>query len=593
MKKLILTVPAFLLYVAVFAQPESVLLKTADSLTNAKKYDAAVQAYSKLLKQKPQHEKALIGRAVVYVNLNKLTLAEKDYNDAIKANPSCIDCHIGLGRVKIFQNDLAAAQVSAGRVLQLDEKNYQGWLLKARVSLAQKKYSEAATGFNKAISLDSNNADAFYLRSTLFIQMQLFESAIKDLSTVNRLQPDFAVAYYETGVIYANQEKWEDALKYFQLALQKDSTDAGYYKAVGNVYVYKKDAANAIKFYSKAIRLDDKDGEAYLYRANAYHALEDMDAYCKDIKAAVAKFSITNPAQLDKEEIAKGMAEFCDSTLPGYYYQRGIASYNLKQFDKSVQWYTKGLAKYPQHFMLISFRGNAQLALQQFDKAEKDYTQALSLKDKLTEETKNSLNFYDATDEQKKAYVAGSLADVYRHRGEVRLSLNNYTGAMVDIDEAIKIMPAEMEGREAAFNAKGAVYMAQEDNTNALSWLNKAVQANPSYAIALVNRAIVKFNLAYKTRVISSEISLRTAGSTSRLNLPDKTKTVVVRDNIESALADCNKAIAADPTYAYAFYIRGVIKMGLDQQDYCYDILKSEQLGFAAATAVIAELKCR
>jgi tetratricopeptide (TPR) repeat protein len=244
--------------------------------------------------------------------------------------------------------------------------------------------------------------------------------------------------------------------------------------------------------------------------------------------------------------------------------------------------------------MLTFFKGNTEISLQQFDKAESDYTRAITLKDNLTEETNKSFNFRQASDYEKKRYVDASIAEVYRHRSEARLSMNNYTGAIADVDEAVKMIFSQMEGKEAIYNTKAAIYMAQNDNTNALSWLNKALDASPDYAIARVNRAIVKFNLAYKTSVISSEISIKSnPGSNFRLNLPDKTKTVVIKDNIESALVDCNKAIEADPSYAYAYYIRGVIKMGLDQPDYCYDILKSEQLGFTAAKAVIEELKCR
>lgn len=593
MKTFVLTICTFLVYNVVIAQLETALLKSADSLSKLKKYEAAIVVYSKILKQKPQHEKALIGRGASYLHTDKLVLAEKDYKEAIKANPACVDCHIGLGRLKFFQDDKVAALSSVTQALQLDDKNVKAWVLRARISLLEKKYSEAATNFNKAISFDSTNADAYYFRATLFAQTQLFESALKDLSTVQRLEPDFASAYYDAGAIYGNQQKWAEALKYFSLAIQKDSTNSDYYKAAGNVYFYQDKHLEAVQMYTKAIKWNDKDVDLYGYRGEAYYALEDMDASCRDFKAALTRISGTKDAQA-KASITDRMAEFCDSTHAAYYYQRGIANYNLKQFANAVEWYNKGLKKFPQHFMLFSFRGNARLALGEFEKAESDYTQAFAFKNKIEEEVANSDNFQNATPEQKQAHIAISIAENYRFRADARLGLNNYAGAVMDIDEALKLLPADAPGIDAFYNTKGTIYLAQEDNNNALSWYNKAVQVSPNYSLALVNRAIVKVNLAYKTSIINTEIFGHSSrGSSFRLNLPPKNKTTVIKDNIESALADCNRAIAAEQNYAYAFYIRGIVKMILEQGDHCYDLLKSEQLGFTAAKLAIEELKCR
>lgn len=588
MRKSLFIICIFFAYLKATAQPEAALLKAADSLSNLKKYEAAITIYSKILNQKPQNEKALIGRGLAYAGSNKLTLAEKDYREAIRLNPGCVDCHIRLGRVKLFQDDYAAALSSAEKALEVDNKSAAAWVLKGRISSEQKKYSDASSSFNKAIGLDSNNADAYYFRATVFSEMEMFESALNDLSMVIKLSPGNPGAYYETGAIYANQKKWDNAIKYFKLSMEKDSLNGESYKALGRVYIDKQDYTNAIKYFTKAIKLDDKDAEAYMYRGEINYNLEDMDASCRDYKAALARLISAKDANT-KDYIMKRTAEFCDSSKAEYYYQRGIANYNLNQFDKAVEWYNKGLAKFSQHFMLTSFRAAALLKMDQYDKAEADYTKALALKDKIEEEASNSNMFREATAEQKQGYITHSIAEVYSHRAEARLALSNFAGAMIDIDEALKIMPAGAEGIEGFYYIKGAVYLAQEDNNSALTWFNKAVQVVPGFAGALVNRALVKLNLAYRTTVTQRYMGIK--GAT--ISLPSQTHVTVNTDNLESALSDCNKAIAADSKYGYAYYVRAMIKIALKQPDQCYDLLKAEQLGYDAATPLIRENKCR
>jgi tetratricopeptide (TPR) repeat protein len=588
MTKSVLIICIFFAYLRTSAQPEAVLLKTADSLNKLEKYDAAITAYSKILSQKPQHEKALLGRGLAYVSNNKSALAEKDFKEAIRLNASCSDCHTGLGQLKLFQNDIAAAAVAADKAMELDSKNAGAWILKGRILLTQKKYSDASSSFTKAISFDSSNAGAYYFRSFVSRETKMFRDALSDLYMVTKLAPADADAYYETGAIYSDQKNWVDAMKYFLLAIQKDSSNSEYFKALANTYFATNDIANAVKYYTKAIKLNDKDVEAYIYRGEANYSIEDMDASCNDYKAALSKIAPGKDIQT-RLYITGRISEFCDSSKAEYYYQRGIASYNLNQFNKAVEWYNKGLQKFPNHFMLTSFRGGALLKMNEYDKAESDYTKAMALKDQVAQETNSSYKFQEATAAQRQAYINHTIAENYMHRAEARLTLNNYAGAMADIDEALRIMPPGEDGVADFYYVKGSVYLAQQDNNSALNWFNKAIQVVPGFAPALVNRALVKLNLAYRTTVVQRHVGIKDAS----IALPSQTRVSVNTDNLEAALSDCNKAIAAESKYAYAYYIRAMVKIALKQPDQCYDLLKAEQLGYTEARLLIEENKCR
>jgi tetratricopeptide (TPR) repeat protein len=552
-----------------------------------KKYDAAILLYSKILKQAPLSEKALIGRAKSYANANKYALAEKDFKDAIAHNPGCISCYLKFGLLKLIQNDTAGATANANEAIRLDNKNSEAWLLKARIAITEKKYADASAHLAKAIDLDKDNADAYLTRATLSVNMQLPDIALRDFDEVIRLKPDYADAYAQKGNIYAQRKQWDDALKYYLLGAQRDSLNAEYYKTIGSLYSSeKKDFPTALNYFARAIRLNDKDGETYVYRGDAYYWMEDMDASCSDYKAALQRLPPQGSDE-DRTYLKNKTAGLCDSNFAEYYYQRGIANYNLDQFEKAVAWYNKGMKKFPENLCLFSFRAASLLKMNKFDEAESDYNKAIALKDKVIDETANY--FRDLTPAERQIYIQHSIAENFSHRAEVRLALKNYAGAMNDIDEALKEMPANEGGIENFYFIKAAIYLEQGDNNSALTWLNKSIHFNPGFGSALVDRALVKLNLAYRTTV--TQRSLNFGGAP--ISLPAQTHSTVNTDNLESALTDCNKAIGAEPKNGYAYYVRAMIKLALKQADYCYDFLKAEQLGYEEAKSMIQENKCR
>jgi tetratricopeptide (TPR) repeat protein len=316
--------------------------------------------------------------------------------------------------------------------------------------------------------------------------------------------------------------------------------------------------------------------------------MEDMDASCDDLRELLKKIPATTTDTQEKQirDIAvEAEAGHCDSSTAGYYYQRGIANYNLVKYDRAIEWYNRGLAKFPDHCMMTSFRGNAYLAAENYRTAEADYTRSIELRPKLIAELqKGNTNGLSARD-----YANFMIADIYRMRAKVRLSLNNYAGAMVDVEEGIALIDPQSEQRTDFFKTKGDIFLAQNDNSSAFTWYNKALQVTPNFPEALANRALVKLNLAYRVRVISPSIGV----NNSRINLPTKTQQIVNKDNLESALADCNKAIAGNPQYGYAYYVRSMIKEALEQSDYCYDLFKAESLGLGFVKEIISEKKCR
>jgi tetratricopeptide (TPR) repeat protein len=578
------------------AQPEAVLLKKADSLFSAKKIEEATVLYTKIIKLNPKNEKALKGRGDIYFNQEKFSLAEQDYKQILLLAKNCFFCYVNLATIKISQTDVTGANKYISQAFNLDSNNSKAFVARGQIRFYEEKYEQAKADYTKAIELDSVSVAAYYYKALLSIRQEEYDQGAHEMSTVIRLDSSISPAWYQRGIYYANNQKWDEALYDFTKASAIDSLNSNYVSYIANVYLYKADPATAYTYYSKAVKLNDKNFEAHYYKSVAAYRMEEMENSCVCLRAMQSKL----PAKIEDESILElqnkmneQLKEYCDTNFSAYYYQRGIAAYNKGEYTVAIEWYNEGLKKFHGHFMMNSFRGNANLAKGEYKEAESDYTRTLGLTDHLDMELKEASSYKDEVASTQKTLREATIAYVYSNRAEVRFNMNNPKGAEADIETALKMMPADTPEKEYFYNIRGIIYLSENDNSNALSYFNKAIQVNPGFVSGYINRALVKVNLAYKIRVISSVFFIQNKNINTLLDLPLLKKTTVNRDNLSAALADCNKAIQIDGKNSYAYQIRAYIKLLLGEGDYCYDLLKAEQLGSTQATALINEQKCR
>lgn len=588
MKRLVFAGLMFLT-ISAFAQ-ENPILKKADSLMNASKYNDAIALYSKLLKTDIKNEMAFRGRGISFLKLGKFAEAKKDYQEAVKLNASCANCYANLALIQIGLNDPVTALSFAEQAIKLAPENGFAYVAKGRALLARNALVDAEAALTKAISLNPKDVEALYWRGVTYNQLSNSEKAYQDFDAITKIDPALVQPYIEKGIIHGNKSELDLALKDFEFAVQLNSADASSNKLVGMVFYHMAQADSALKYLNKAIQLDPKNYEAYFYKASVWYNLENMDSACRDFRNTL-KFipASDNNASEIKQEVEGYSQDCCDSSFAGYYYQRGIAAYNLEKYESAINYYNKGLAKFPGHSMMTAFRGNAYLALKNYKQAEADFTKSLELKNNLSSEIMASRNYQQLSPEEGNQMITHQLLSIYNCRAEARLGLLNIAGAKQDLEEAMKLLPSHPGTTAQTYVLKGIINLQEEDNNLALSAFNKAIGLDPTNERAYLYRALVKTNLAYKTRVIT----ISGSGLNGSFSLPSKEKTVVNTDNLSSALVDVNKAISLDRNFAYAYYVRAMIKIALSQPDFCYDLMKADQLGLEGMQALIKANSCK
>jgi tetratricopeptide (TPR) repeat protein len=590
MKKLFsLLLVVILIHPVGIAQSVEKLLASGDSLQQKGRYKEAIPYYDKVLKQNPANEKALRGRGFSNIELNNLVPGEKDYTAAIAVNPKCVNCYLNLARIKARQKDLPAALLLTDKAVKINPLNSESWRIRGDINAAGNNPKVALEDYNKAVLYDSVSAAAYAARADFFQRQKQVSDAIEDYEKAVAREPRNSRLRFYKGILFAQNQLYQYAEEDFRQAIALDSTDADYYAALGNVYVYLKNDSAAFNNYTAALQLDPKKWDCYYYRNNIYYRREDMDASCSDLRKAMAVLPAEETEA--RKEMESLVQNHCDSSLPGYYYQRGVAAYNLKKFEQAVIAYNRGLAKFPDNFILINFRGNAYRILNQYREAAADYTTSLKRKDKILEEfKKNPINF-GKTDAEYAQMVKEIEGTTYGSLAECKAMLGDLKGAEKDATTAIEMQGINGEGAAFSWNVRAATRLVLNDLDGALADVNKSIQADNQYALAYSSRAAIKLSLSVKTRTTNAYIGVQSSTINGRIQLPEKSTITVNKDILAAALSDCNKAISLEPGLGYAWYIRANIKLLLEEKDYCYDLLKARQLGFTPAENMIKE-KC-
>ena len=308
-----------------------------------------------------------------------------------------------------------------------------------------------------------------------------------------------------------------------------------------------------------------------------------MDEYCADLGMAFGLLQKKDPVDPELKTMVSAMHWTCDSNQSSYWFQRGIANYNLGKYARAVDYYTQGLRKFPGNSMTLSFRGNAHYALQHYEEAIKDYRASIASRDNVAADLRTNPKYEFAPLDSLQRYINGFIASMQISMAESYFGLGMMDQALIEINKGLEIAAVVPGfGLENYYNVRGNVFMGMGRYEEAKGDFNRVLSINPKDYRGMVNLAVAKANLgtSYKVKTSSLSIGYNAANFQPSWTLP-LSRTVKKDDyNLQSALLDLNAAINIDPSNPFAWYIRGQVKQALGLPDYCKDISTARKLGF-------------
>ena len=153
-----------------------------------------------------------------------------------------------------------------------------------------------------------------------------------------------------------------------------------------------------------------------------------------------------------------------------------------KNYEAAINYYSIAIKMKPDYAEAFNNRGTAKYNLENYTGAIADYDRAIELKPDLAEAYGNRAKAYfdngqfkKGDDDTKKAIELFSKAEdkaaAFVNRGNAKIYLKDYMGAMKDYDEAIRLKPDYAGG----YHGLGICYTEKSEYERAIDYFNKAI----------------------------------------------------------------------------------------------------------------------
>ncbi|MBD2040669.1 serine/threonine-protein kinase [Microcoleus sp. FACHB-672] len=347
------------------------LYSRGNTLYNLKRYEEALESYTKAIKIKPDYAEAWKDKANALSSLKQQKEALEAYEKAIQIKPDYLEAWLGRSYVLDNLKRYEEAIASLDEALKIQPTYSEAWNGRGEVLLKVPRYEEAITSYEKAIEIRPDYYEAWYNRGWALHNLQRYEDAVASYDKAVEFKSDYYKAWHNRGNSFLKLNRYKDAVESYDKAvrLKPDYFQAWYSK--GNALSNLKRYQDAIESYQKAVQLKPDSYEAWYNLGWSLHQLrryeEAFGSYDKVIQLQ------PNDAQA--------------------WYNRGNALYNLKRYEQAVNSYDSAVYIKPDNYEAWYSRGNALFSLKRYEDAMVSYEKAVQLKP----------NFREAIKAQKEA----------------------------------------------------------------------------------------------------------------------------------------------------------------------------------------------
>ena len=300
------------------------LLARGDLYRGQGKYQEAIADFDVVIEQAPHDVRAYIGRALANVALGKREEARKDIDVLNKRADQLPITHYLAALVAFQDQDFDKASRELQLVLRSAPNNYQAQLLYGIVSYARGEYRIAEDYLARALQRGQANFQLAKLLGASRLKLKNYQGALEVLEPL--LEDEAAV-------------------------------DAQTLALLGTAYMLSGDSAKGTEYMDQAVKLAPDQAFLRTQLAAGHIALGDTESAISTLQAAV--------------DLGQDLIQ-ADVLLVLSYLER-------KQFEKAVQAAADLEQRMPDSPIPANLTGLAYLAQNKFDEAEKKFNEALSI----------------------------------------------------------------------------------------------------------------------------------------------------------------------------------------------------------------------
>ena len=552
-----------------------------DSLHKAEKFDDLINLFKTELKTESNNDTILKWIGHAYHAKKDYSESEIYYTKSLEINKNCNPCysHLAIGYANQKKLDKAIQVINKG--LSVINDNAELYYLRGQIRLLQKNKVLALFDFNKAIDLKPKVSAYYKKRGDYYSSTTFKRSAIMDYTKAFELDSTNHSALFARSNIYYDQNNLDKAFEDINRALSIDPNNTSCLNGRGAIYSKRKQHRLAVNDYSKVLLLSNNSYFTLLNRGRSFYNLELLDSSCIDFKTL--QNLVDSGVKLNQDmvnEISSHWNDICDSKKASFYYQRGIAQFNLGHYDKAILVYRKGLSLFPKHAMSYFFLGNALLANLNFNEATINYDVAIELKEEHIINLKESRNFGSLPPQVQNDMILRSIAQLHRKKAMSLHGANKFKKAVQEMEIALETCPPKGTGitKDLLMVDLGLLYLDQGKIEKAISYFTKSIEINYLNSNAYLQRAIAQA-MKKDHRTTSLVFSIKQDNQPIALKSNNFDFNPTNQKKLLSALADCDISISLDPKNGSAYYVRSKLKKLLNK-DFCDDVQLAKEYEF-------------
>jgi tetratricopeptide (TPR) repeat protein len=356
----------------------------------------------------------------------------------------------------------------------------------------QERYDEALSNFLKAIQLNPNFVVARYNLGILYMKQGETNKAIEQYRKAVQVDPNFIKAYNNLGVALLEEDKTDESIEYLQQALQKDPNMAAAHINLGLALSKQDKLTAAVVHFNKALQISSNLPKAQFQLGAALVRQGRIEQGVHHIKRAL---------QIDPD-----FAE-AHNNLGGQLVQEGKIDEALKHFNAALKTNPDIPEAHNNVGIIMIHKGKISKAAfhfqeavrinPEFELAQDNLRRALAIQqtnlDAETARIQSELK--TSPDDPVLNYALGNL---YLGRGELNSAIGQYRRAIAiqpdfpqalnnlamahtfagQYDQALEVFQkliALYPDDAANYYNTAVLYALQKKETEALTWLNKAV----------------------------------------------------------------------------------------------------------------------
>lgn len=483
-----------------------------------------------------------IGRNAIY--FDDYVLAIHYFNLVINSKPYLYEPYFYRGLAKFYLDDFTGAESDCSKAIEKNPFYPNSYQVRGLARIKLNKLDKAAEDYGKAVEVEPGNRSLWHNLTICYLQMDSMQMADSICDIMIKKWPKQSEGYTIKGQIKLETGDTIMAEQFIDKALEVDKYNVPAMVAKAMLLVKRENYKEAESMFDEALRLQPKHAGNYINRALCrYHqnnyrgAMQDYDqALSIDPNNFIGHYNRgLLRANVGEDNLAIEDFNFIIEKDPDdmmAIFNRATLLDNIGEYAEAIRDYTTVIKEYPKFLYGYQRRAAAKRKIGDINGARRDEDHVLK------EEIAHRYGYATATSRQKN-----------KTRKQSERNIDDYQSLVVaDDEEATKQYSSEIRGKVQNKNVETTLIKPQEKTSKLYN------EVAPDDAMKYFEKA---YELAHN-------------------------------GNIAEAIVNLDIAINTNPTFAEAYYNRGLLKLLSDQTESAIqDLSKAGELGIYSAYNII------